>query len=95
MSENKLEWEQIDRGWWLAASALADGDIHFDYDIECSETGMFDVSNSDSELVGLEQIPPFETLRAAQEWCQANEAKIIQAAKEDAATKPNGDDVAL
>ena len=72
-----LSWEFNGEGAWTAYSRLNDEGSQFQYTIAVCDDGTFDVSESDSELLGGTSKPEcFPTLVAAKDWCQANETVV-------------------
>lgn len=64
-------------GQWEAASRFHDSGIPFNYMIQVCDDGTFDVSQTDSELLGgTEKRECFRSLDAAKDWCEANEVVV-------------------
>lgn len=75
---NRLTWQWLGGGVWCAYSVAEDMGCRFEYEIAVCDDGTFDVSESDTELVGTEKIPTFATLAEAKKWCEEKEAGFYQ-----------------
>ena len=68
-----LTWEW-DGDEWIAYSAFTDEGAKFAYRISFNKDGLFDVSDSDPQLIGSKKIDKKHTLAAAKAWCEGNES---------------------
>lgn len=78
MSErNHLSWEFDGEGAWEADSVIVDDGVPFRYRIVVCDDGTFDVSESDSELLGgTGKRECFVSLDEAKSWAAGNEIAI-------------------
>lgn len=71
-----LKWEFFrDEGTWECFSAIHDDGDPFRWIIKVQEFGLFDLSESSSELVC--GCASYDTLTAAKAFCEASEATAI------------------
>lgn len=72
-----LQWDFNGEGEWTAWSQRIDGYDSYAYVIGVCDDGTFDVSESDSELLGIEKKPKrFPSLKEAKHYCEELESKI-------------------
>ena len=75
-----LSWTYLGDGEWEAVSTFCDEGSDFIYRIGVCDDGTFDVSESDSELIGTEKILTKETFADAKAFCEGNESAMRAAA---------------
>lgn len=73
-----LKWHFDGPGGWFAYSQIGDDDAAFVYRIAVMEDGDFIVGESDKQLIATDWAP-FATLKAAKDFCQQNEDRIVPA----------------
>ena len=82
-----LTWSFDGQGEWSASSAINDDGSSFDYRIGVCDDGSFDVSQSDSELIGNARPETFPSLADAQGWCNNNEFSMVKSLRDKLTSK--------
>lgn len=83
MKTVNLSFDFDGEGGWEASSFIHDDGCSFVWRIHVCDDGSFDVSDSDSELVGVHRLPTFATLADAKGYCEQKESEMAEASRHE------------